>query len=154
VTKRMRLTGDDVVLVSGGASGLGEATVRALVADGASAVILDLPGSPGAEVAAELGGAVTFVPADVRNEGAVQAAVEQATSHGTLRVVVSCAGVATPGRIVGKRGVLPLADFQQVVDINLIGTFTLLRLAADAMRRNQPVDGDRGVVVMTASVAA
>ncbi|MFP5282833.1 MAG: SDR family NAD(P)-dependent oxidoreductase, partial [Actinomycetes bacterium] len=73
---------------------------------------------------------------------------------GTLRVAVACAGVATPGRILGKRGVLPLADFQTVIDINLVGTFNVLRLAAAAMAANPPVDGDRGVAVMTASVAA
>jgi len=88
------------------------------------------------------------------------AAVEAARSLGTLRVVVACAGVATPGRIVGKRGVLPLADFQTVIDINLVGTFNVLRLGAEVMLANEPAEpdrerhGDRGVIIMTASVAA
>ena len=150
----MRLGGDDVVLVTGGASGLGLATVRALTATGAGAVILDLPSSSGADIAAELGGRVRFVAADVRDEEQVQAAVDAATGLGVLRVAVCCAGVATPGRVIGKRGLLPLEAFRTVVEINLVGTFNVLRLAAAAMLANEPVDGDRGLVVMTASVAA
>ena len=91
-------------LVTGGASGLGLATVQALTATGARAVILDLPSSSGAEVAAELGDGVRFVAADVRDEDQVQAAVDAAAGMGVLRVAVSCAGVATPGRVIGKRG--------------------------------------------------
>ena len=150
----MRLGGDDVVLVTGGASGLGLATVRALTGTGAAGVILDLPSSPGAELAAELGGRVRFVAADVRDEEQVQAAVDAATGMGVLRVAVNCAGVATPGRVIGKRGLLPLEAFRTVVEINLVGTFNVLRLAASAMLANEPVDGDRGLVVMTASGAA
>ena len=150
----MKLSQRDVVLVTGGASGLGAATVRALVGVGARAVIVDLPSSRGEQLAAELGDRVHFAAADVRDEEQVQAAVDQAVALGTLRVVVNCAGVATPGRIVGRRGVLPLQDFRTVVEINLVGTFNVLRLAAAAMRGNTLVDGDRGLVVMTASVAA
>jgi NAD(P)-dependent dehydrogenase (short-subunit alcohol dehydrogenase family) len=150
----VRLGDSDVVLVTGGASGLGEATVRALVAAGARAVIVDLPASRGADLARELGERVAFAAADVRDEDQLQAAVSMATELGTLRVAVSCAGVATPGRVIGKRGVLPLADFRTVIEINLIGTFNLLRLAANAMIGNEPSDGDRGLVIMTASVAA
>ncbi|HYP46080.1 MAG TPA: SDR family NAD(P)-dependent oxidoreductase [Propionibacteriaceae bacterium] len=150
----MHLTGEDVVLVTGGASGLGQATVRSAVGMGALAVIVDLPSSAGAQLATELGESAVFAPADVRSEVDVQDAIEQAGAMGALRVVVNCAGVATPGRVFGKRGVLPLEDFQRVVDINLVGTFNVLRLAAVAMADNQPVDGDRGVIVMTASVAA
>jgi NAD(P)-dependent dehydrogenase (short-subunit alcohol dehydrogenase family) len=97
---------------------------------------------------------VTFAPADVRDEAQVQAAIDAARQLGTLRVVVNCAGVGTPGRVIGKRGPLPLEDFANVVSINLVGTFNVLRLAAAAMLANEPVDGDRGVVVMTASIAA
>ncbi len=84
----------------------------------------------------------------------MQAALDVATGLGVLRLAVTCAGVATPGRIVGRRGVLPLEDFRAVIEINLVGTFNVLRLAAAAMSANDPLDGDRGVVVMTASVAA
>ncbi|GAA1426918.1 3-hydroxyacyl-CoA dehydrogenase [Microlunatus lacustris] len=150
----MRLAEDDVVLVTGGASGLGEATVRALLATGAHAVLVDLAGSRGEDLAAELGPRAVFAPADVRHPDQLAAAVATATARGALRVAVSCAGVATPGRVVGRRGVLPLADFARVVEINLVGTFNLLRLAAEAMGGNALLDGDRGLVVMTASVAA
>jgi NAD(P)-dependent dehydrogenase (short-subunit alcohol dehydrogenase family) len=150
----MRPGEHDVVLVTGGASGLGAATVRRVIAEGASALILDLPSSAGSELAAELGERVRFVAADVRDEDQVQAAVTAATELGTLRVVVNCAGVGTPGRVIGKRGVLPLEAFQTVIDINLVGTFNVLRLAAVAMIDNEPLDGDRGLVIMTASVAA
>jgi NAD(P)-dependent dehydrogenase (short-subunit alcohol dehydrogenase family) len=94
------------------------------------------------------------VAADVRDEDQVQAAVDRAREVGALRVVVNCAGVATPGRIIGKQGLLALEDFRRVVDINLVGTFNVLRLAAAAMLDNDPLDGDRGLIVMTASVAA
>jgi NAD(P)-dependent dehydrogenase (short-subunit alcohol dehydrogenase family) len=150
----MRLGENDVVLVTGGASGLGAATVRRVVAQGASALILDLPSSWGSELASELGERVRFAATDVRDEDQVQAAVGAATDLGTLRVVVNCAGVGTPGRVIGKRGVLPLEDFRTVIDINLVGTFNVLRLTAAAMSGNEPLDGDRGLVIMTASVAA
>ncbi|HET9779580.1 MAG TPA: SDR family NAD(P)-dependent oxidoreductase [Propionibacteriaceae bacterium] len=150
----MRLSERDVVLVTGGASGLGAATVRSAVARGASALIVDLPASSGSELAVELGDRVRFAAADVRDEDQVQAAVTSATQLGTLRVVVNCAGVATPGRVIGKRGVLPLETFRTVIDINLVGTFNVLRLAAAAMIDNEPLYGDRGLVIMTASVAA
>jgi NAD(P)-dependent dehydrogenase (short-subunit alcohol dehydrogenase family) len=150
----MKLTSNDVVLVTGGASGLGRATAAATVAAGARVVIVDLPGTAGADIARELGKAVIFAPADVRSEDQVQAAVEMAADLGILRVAVNCAGVATPGRVIGKRGILPLGDFRTVIDINLVGTFNVLRLAAAAMIDNEPLDGDRGLVIMTASVAA
>jgi NAD(P)-dependent dehydrogenase (short-subunit alcohol dehydrogenase family) len=117
-------------------------------------LIVDLPSSSGSELGAELGDRVRFEAADVRDEDQVQAAVGAATQLGSLRVVVNCAGVATPGRVIGKRGVLPLEVFRTVIDINLIGTFNVLRLAAATMIGNEPLDGDRGVVIMTASVAA
>jgi NAD(P)-dependent dehydrogenase (short-subunit alcohol dehydrogenase family) len=150
----VRLGEQDVVLVSGGASGLGRATVEAVAATGARVAILDLAGSFGSQLADAIGEAAIFLPADVRDQDQVQAAVDAAAEFGTLRVVVNCAGVATPGRVIGKRGVLPLADFATVVQINLIGTFNVLRLAAAAMIDNEPLDGDRGLVIMTASVAA
>jgi NAD(P)-dependent dehydrogenase (short-subunit alcohol dehydrogenase family) len=115
---------------------------------------LDLPSSRGSELASQLGERVRFAAADVRDEDQVRAAVRAATDLGTLRVVVNCAGVGTPGRVIGKRGVLRLEDFRTVIDINLVGTFNVLRLTAAAMMANEPLDGDRGLVIMTASVAA
>ena len=150
----MRLSANDVVLVTGGASGLGAATVQAVVERGASALILDLSSSAGDDLAAELGERVRFAAADVSDEDQVQAAVSAATELGTLRVVVNCAGVGTPGRLIGKRGLLPLDTFRTVIEINLVGTFNVLRLAAATMIDNEPLDGDRGLVIMTASVAA
>ena len=150
----MRLSANDVVLVTGGASGLGAATVQAVVERGASALILDLSSSAGDDLAAQLGERVRFAAADVSDEDQVQAAVSAATELGTLRVVVNCAGVGTPGRLIGKRGLLPLDNFRTVIEINLVGTFNVLRLAAATMIDNEPLDGDRGLVIMTASVAA
>jgi NAD(P)-dependent dehydrogenase (short-subunit alcohol dehydrogenase family) len=150
----LQINANTVALVTGGASGLGGATARRLHAEGASVVIVDLPSSPGEELATDLGEHVRFIPADVRDEAQVQAAIDAAGELGTLRIVVNCAGVGTPGRVVGKRGPLPLDDFANVVSINLIGTFNVLRLSAAAMLDNEPIDGDRGVVVMTASIAA
>ncbi len=150
----MQITDTTVALVTGGASGLGGATSERLVADGAKVVILDLPSSPGGDLAARLGNAARFVPADVRDEAQVQTAVDVAHELGELRIVVTCAGVGTPGRVVGRSGPHSLAAFQNVIDINLVGSFNVLRLAAAAMLANDPVDTDRGVVVMTASIAA
>ncbi|HEX7462923.1 MAG TPA: SDR family NAD(P)-dependent oxidoreductase [Dermatophilaceae bacterium] len=150
----MQINASTVALVTGGASGLGEATTRRLHESGSAVVILDLPSSRGEALAAELGDRVSFSPADVRDEAQVQAAIAVASDLGTLRIVVNCAGIGTPGRVVGRKGPLDLESFRRVVDINLIGTFNVLRLAASAMLENEPVDGDRGVIVMTASIAA
>jgi NAD(P)-dependent dehydrogenase (short-subunit alcohol dehydrogenase family) len=143
---------DAAALVTGGASGLGLATARALAAAGARVVIADLPGSRGAEVAAELG--LTFVPTDVTVDADVTRAVEAASELGPLRVAICCAGVATAERAVGREGPLPLERFERVIAINLTGTFAVARLAAAAMAATEPVDGERGVIVTTASVAA
>lgn len=150
----MNVTHSTVALVTGGGSGLGAATTRRLVADGIKVVIADLDSSPGAALADELGEGVRFVAVDVRDEEQMQAAVDAATSMGELRIAVACAGVATPGRIVNRKGPLPLEKFRTVLDINVVGTFNMMRLAAAAMVRNEDLDGDRGVMVMTASVAA
>ena len=143
-----------VALVTGGASGLGRATAEGLVAAGAKVVLVDLPSSPGAETASEIGDAARFVPADVTDPAAVREAIDTATELGTLRVAVNCAGVGTPGRVLSKRGPMDLEQFQKVVTINLVGTFNVLRLSAAAMAASDPVDGERGVIVNTASIAA
>lgn len=162
-----------VALITGGASGLGAATAKRLFDGGASVVLVDLPSSAGAAYAAELnaGGATAaggvngagpravFAPADVTNEAEVQAAVDAAVNVGPLRIVVNCAGIATPGKVLGRDGVLPLDVFNRVIQVNLIGTFNVLRLAAAAMVATEPVSTDlggpeRGVIVNTASVAA
>jgi NAD(P)-dependent dehydrogenase (short-subunit alcohol dehydrogenase family) len=151
----MKLGPTDVALVTGGGSGLGAATVRRLAASGVGVVICDLPSSAGKAIAEELGSRVVYVPTDVTDEAAVTAALDAAGSLGALRLVVTCAGIATPGRIVGRKGPLPLATVRQVIEVNLIGTFNVLRLAAERMIPLEPLaDGDRGVVVMTASIAA
>jgi len=142
-------------IVTGGASGLGAAVARRLHLAGAAVVIADLPGERGPALAAELGGRGRFVAADVRDPEALGGAVEAAAAMAPLRVAVACAGVAPAGRVLGRGGPLPLGDFAAVVEVNLIGTFNLLRLAAAAMAGTDPrADGERGVIVMTASVAA
>jgi len=147
----MRIAGCSA-LVTGGASGLGLATARTLAAQGAHVVIADLPSSRGSELAAEHG--LTFVPADVTDEEGIATAVAAAGKLGPLRVAVCCAGVATAERAVGRGGPLPLDRFERVIAINLTGTFNTVRLAAAAMLETDPDDGERGVIVMTASVAA
>jgi len=143
-----------VALVTGGGSGLGLATAKALSGIGAKVVIADLPSSRGEAAAGAMGSQVVFAPTDVTDEGDVQSAVEVAAGLGGLHIVVNCAGVATPGRVLSRKGPLPLAQFTTVVTINLIGTFNVIRLAAELMVRADVVDGERGVIVNTASVAA
>ncbi len=145
---------NSVALVTGGASGLGLATVEALLAAGAKVVILDLPGSPGEEVAERLGDAVLFAPADVRDEAAVTAAVDAAAGFGDLRVLVNCAGTGDAIKTVGKNGAYPLDKFQRIIEINLIGTFNVVRLAAERMSKLELIGEERGVIINTASVAA
>jgi NAD(P)-dependent dehydrogenase (short-subunit alcohol dehydrogenase family) len=143
-------------MVAGGASGLGEATARALVEGGAAVVIADLNAEKGAALAAELGERAAFVEADVTDEGAVAAAVEQATrAEGGLRISVCCAGIGWAERVAHKGGPHNLEFFSNVVKVNLIGTFNVLRLAAATMSENEPDgEGERGVCVNTASIAA
>jgi len=138
-----------VALIGGGASGLGRATAELLRENGAEVLILDLPS------AEEKAGDFKFAAADVRDPDQVQAAVEQATSLGDLRIAVNCAGIGDPQRIVRKGVAHDLERFRRVIEINLIGTFNLMRLAATAMAGNEPQDeGGRGVIINTASVAA
>jgi NAD(P)-dependent dehydrogenase (short-subunit alcohol dehydrogenase family) len=174
----MDVTGS-VALITGGASGLGAATARRLFDAGASVVLVDLPSSAGQAFAEELNGgnanganayggnaasgkmerSAVFVPADVTSEAEVRAAVDTATQLGPLRIVVNCAGIATPGKVLGRDGVLPLETFSRVIQVNLIGTFNVLRLAAEAMVATEPAvtelgGPERGVIINTASVAA
>jgi NAD(P)-dependent dehydrogenase (short-subunit alcohol dehydrogenase family) len=148
---------DVAAVVTGGASGLGEATTRALASRGVAVTILDLQADRGAALAAELGGHSTFVRTDVTDEASVQAAVEEATGKDRpLRIAVNCAGIGWAQRTVGRNGEPhDLDPFVRTVMVNLVGTFNVLRLAAAAMSRTEPEeDGERGVVVNTASIAA
>lgn len=143
-----------VALVTGGASGLGRATTERLLAAGAQVVMVDLNAEVGQQVAAELGESAHFVSADVTDEEQVQAAVDTATGLGSLRVVVNCAGVATPGKLVSRKGPLPLDAFSKVLSINVVGTVNVCRLAAAAMQAQETAGEERGVIINTASVAA
>lgn len=148
---------DSVALITGGASGLGEATARRFHTEGARIGILDRPNSRGAELAAEFGERARFVPADVTDERGVDAAIQQLIdAFGRVQIVVNCAGVGTAGRVVTKKGEPHALDiFSMTIQVNLIGTFNVLRLAAVRMAKNEPNEqGERGVVINTASVAA
>jgi NAD(P)-dependent dehydrogenase (short-subunit alcohol dehydrogenase family) len=145
---------DTVALITGGASGLGLATTKALIADGATVVIFDLPSSNGETIAKELGDRVRFAAGDVTDEASVTAALDLAESLGTLRVAVNCAGIGNAIKTVNKNGAFPLDAFKKVVDVNLFGTFNVLRLAAERISKTESVDGERGVIINTASVAA
>ncbi|UGQ58190.1 3-hydroxyacyl-CoA dehydrogenase [Rhodococcus pyridinivorans] len=148
------IVNDSVAVVTGGASGLGLATVKALLNDGAQVVIIDLPSSNGETIAKELGDRVRFVAADVTDEAAVTEALDVAESLGPVRVAVNCAGIGNAIKTVSKKGAFPLDAFKKVVDVNLFGTFNVIRLAAERIAKTEPVDGERGVIINTASVAA
>lgn len=142
-------------LVTGGASGLGLACAKLLLERGASVVIADLPSSAGADVAGELGPKASFAAADVTSESDMEAAVAAAEANGPLRSVIHCAGHGGAVRLVNRDGTPgSLEAYSKVINTNLIGSFNVLRLAAASMAKNEPLDGDRGACVMTASVAA
>ena len=145
-----------VALVTGGASGLGEATVRAFVARGAKVLIADKATGPGGMLAKELGASTRFVETDVTSEAQMTAAIASAKSaFGGLHIAIGCAGIGTAGRVVGKSGLFPLELFSLTVNVNLVGMFNMVRLAALAMTENDPEPtGERGVLVTTASIAA
>ncbi|WP_040167103.1 SDR family NAD(P)-dependent oxidoreductase [Microbacterium gorillae] len=149
----MDLTGAGA-LVTGGASGLGNATAKRLAAAGAHVTIIDLPSSPGESAAAELGG--TFVAADVTDAAQVADAVARAQERAPLRVVINCAGIAPPAKVLDREGnPSPLDAFAKIIQINLIGTYNVISQAAAVIAKNDPTDsGDRGVIINTASVAA
>ena len=149
----MQINGQ-VALVTGGASGIGLATVERLVADGAKVVIADL-NSPAEEVAQRLGDSIVFVRTDVTDEDQVSAAMDAAAELGELRAVVHCAGIGGPMRLVQRDGSAGnLAHFQKVVNVNLMGTMIVASQAGVRMARNEEIDGERGVIIFTASVAA
>lgn len=142
-----------VFIVTGGASGLGEGTARMLAAAGGKVVIADMQAEKGQVVAQAIGG--VFVRCDVTSEADGQAVIAQATALGKLMGLVNCAGVAPAEKIVGKNGAHSLANFSKTISINLIGSFNMMRLAAEAMGKNEPEStGERGVLISTASVAA
>ena len=142
---------DSVAVVTGGASGLGLATVKRLLDAGGSVVVIDLKGE---EVVAELGDRAKFVAANVTDEDAVAKALDVAESMGPLRINVNCAGIGNAVKTVSKNGPFPLDGFRKVVEVNLIGTFNVIRLAAERIAKTEPLGEERGVIVNTASVAA
>jgi NAD(P)-dependent dehydrogenase (short-subunit alcohol dehydrogenase family) len=148
---------DSVVMVTGGASGLGEATVRSFVARGARAAILDMAQEAGGKLAAELGGdRAIFVKTNVAEGDSVQKAVNTTVEKfGGIHVVVNCAGIGVAEKVLGKDGPASLENFNRVIQVNLVGSFNVIRLAVEKMVHNQPnEDGERGVIINTASVAA
>jgi NAD(P)-dependent dehydrogenase (short-subunit alcohol dehydrogenase family) len=146
---------DHVFIVTGGASGLGGATSRMIAANGGKVVIADVQADKGEAMAHELGSTARYLKCDVTSESDAKAAIEAAASLGTLRGLISCAGIAIGEKTVGKEGPHALASFARVINVNLIGTFNMIRVAADAMSRLEPTaEGERGVLINTASVAA
>ncbi|MGO3152340.1 MAG: SDR family NAD(P)-dependent oxidoreductase [Galactobacter sp.] len=145
---------NSIAIVTGGASGLGLATVTALVERGAEVFVLDLDSDRARDMVATLGKRAHLIPTDVRDEAALQAAVDTAAAAGDLRICVNCAGVGTPGKLVGRDGSLPLEQFMRVVGINLGGTVNVMAKAAEAMQRVDADGEERGVIINTASVAA
>jgi len=147
---------DSVALITGGASGLGEACVRALLGVGGKVAILDFAEERGQQVASELGDAALFCLTDITKEEDVQAAIDKTVeAFGAVHIAVNCAGVGIPAKVLGKEGPMSMDHFNKVVQINLIGTMNVVRLAAEKMVRNQGNDdGEKGVVINVASVAA
>jgi NAD(P)-dependent dehydrogenase (short-subunit alcohol dehydrogenase family) len=141
-------------IVTGGASGLGEAAARTLAAGGGKVAILDLQKKQGEAVARDIGG--IFIECDVSSADSAEAALAQAReAHGLCGIAVNCAGIAPVAKILGREGVMPLENFNRVIQVNLVGTFNILRLAAADMAQREPnADGERGVIICTASIAA
>ncbi|MCX8559532.1 3-hydroxyacyl-CoA dehydrogenase [Mycolicibacterium mucogenicum] len=142
---------DSVAVVTGGASGLGLATTKRLLDAGGSVVVIDLKG---ADVVAELGPRAKFVATDVTDEAGVSAALDAAEEMGPVRINVNCAGIGNAIKTLSKNGAFPLDGFRKVVEVNLIGTFNVIRLAAERIAKTEPVGEERGVIINTASVAA
>lgn len=150
----MKLKGS-VAVITGGASGLGLATVKRFVKAGAKVAILDFNAQAGEAVVAELGESAIFVQTNVADEASVANAIGKTMeAFGAINICINYAGIGSAVRTIGKKGVFPLAEFDRVIQVNLVGTFNVLRLAAEQMVKNDLVDGERGVIVNTASVAA
>ena len=147
---------NSVAIITGGASGLGRGTVEKFVAEGGKVAIFDLNETAGAEIAAALGDAVIFCKVNVTDEASVQQAIDKTmATFGAIHICVNCAGVGNAIKTYGKKGPFPLADFNKIIQINLVGTFNVLRLAAEQMAKNDLLEGqERGVIINIASVAA
>ncbi|WP_070121252.1 3-hydroxyacyl-CoA dehydrogenase [Bacillus marinisedimentorum] len=147
---------ETIAVVTGGASGLGEAAVREIVSNGGKAVILDLQEEKGNQLVTDLGEQVLFIKTDVTDEASVSGAFEQgAVKFGKVNAAINCAGIAIAEKTMGKRGPHSLDNFNKVIQVNLVGTFNVIRLAAEKMAGNEPNEaGERGVIINTASVAA
>lgn len=143
-------------IVTGGASGLGLATARRIIESGGHAVLLDISEDTGRRSAADLGKRCRFITCDVGSEVAVRQAIGEAAQFmGSVSLAVNCAGILMPSRIIGREGAMSAADFQRSLDVNLLGSFILIKEAADIMQKNEPdSEGERGVIINTASVAA
>ena len=149
-------TTEVVALVTGGASGLGEATVLELAGKGAKVVVIDMDAAKGKQLADSAGDSVIFAHADVVSEESIREAIKKAVDQfGKINVAVNCAGVPDAGKVMGKKGPLPLSLFNKVIQVNLVGTMNVIRLAVEQMVNNTPnADGEKGVIVNTSSIAA
>ncbi|KJS17719.1 MAG: 3-hydroxy-2-methylbutyryl-CoA dehydrogenase [Peptococcaceae bacterium BRH_c4b] len=145
-----------VAVVTGGASGLGEAVARNFVAQGAKVALLDMAEEKGNKLAGELGGQAIYINTNVADEESVQQAVNTTVEKfGGIHIVVNCAGIVIAQKVLGKKGVMPLENFNKIIQVNLVGTFNVIRLAVEKMAQNAPNDGgERGVIINTVSVAA
>ncbi|MFZ1037514.1 MAG: 3-hydroxyacyl-CoA dehydrogenase [Smithella sp.] len=149
-------TKDVVAVVTGGASGLGEASITELVKKGARVVIVDIDSDKGEKLAINIGAGAIFVKTDVTSESDVRKAIQKAVdTFGKINVVINCAGIVNPGKLIGRKGPLPLESFNKVMQLNLVGTLNVIRLAVEQMMNNTPdEEGERGVIINCASIAA
>ena len=149
-------TKDVVAVVTGGASGLGEASITELVKKGARVVIVDIDSDKGEKLATNIGAGAIFVKTDVTSEADVRQAIQKAVdTFGKINVVINCAGIVNPGKLIGRKGPLPLESFNKVLQLNLVGTLNVIRLAVEQMMNNTPdEEGERGVIINCASIAA
>jgi NAD(P)-dependent dehydrogenase (short-subunit alcohol dehydrogenase family) len=147
---------DVVALVTGGASGLGETSIAELVKKGARVVIVDIDSDKGEKLAASIGAGAIFVKTDVTSEADVRQAIQKAVdAFGKINVVINCAGIVNPGKLIGRKGPLPLESFNKVMQLNLVGTLNVIRLVVEQMMNNTPdEEGERGVIINCASIAA